>query len=353
MVAVVDGVRRRLQDARRDHPALERLLLTQEHYSKVGAGQQAGAVTYFGFLSVFPVLALSFFVVGWVAKVYPEAHQDLLDAIERVLPGLVGNGTGEVPLSDIEDAADTVGVFGLVGVLYAGLGWVSSLRSALLVVFEIPEKQRPDFLLGKARDLLTMVVLGVVLFVSVALAGFIGGFSTDVLRWLHLSGQLEWLVGVVAVLLGLAAGAVLFYAMFWLLAEPRTPHRSLWSGAVLGAVGFEALKEASKLLLASTRGEPAFQVFGTALILLVWINYFSRVILYAAAFAHVSATARAQRLAAYPADPVQGPRTPPLMARGEAAPPLRAPGPVPIFLAGAGTMVAALAVLTKMRKRDS
>ena len=49
----------------------------QEHYGAVKAGQQAGAVTYFAFLSFFPILALAFFVVGWIAKVYPDAQDDL------------------------------------------------------------------------------------------------------------------------------------------------------------------------------------------------------------------------------------------------------------------------------------
>ena len=70
---------------------------------------------------------------------------------------------------------------------------------------------------------------------------------------------------------------------------------SLWAGAVLGAIAFEVLKQALELLLKSTQGNPAFQAFGIALILLVWINYFSRVVLYAAAFAHTSPAARALR----------------------------------------------------------
>ena len=48
---------------------------------------------------------------------------------------------------------------------------------------------------------------------------------------------------------------------------------------------------------------------GLALILVVWINYFSRVILYAAAWAWTHPLARAERVAE-PADPVQGPPSP-------------------------------------------
>ena len=77
--------------------------------------------------------------------------------------------------------------------------------------------------------------------------------------------------------------------------HPHTPKRSLLHGALLGAVGFEILKQLSGLLLSATKGTPAFQAFGIALILVVWINYSSRVVLYAAAWAHTSPEARAQR----------------------------------------------------------
>lgn len=351
-MGITDGLKRRIQEARRNHLAVERLLLTQEHYSKVGASQQAGAVTYFGFLSVFPVLALAVFVVGLISRIYHGAEDTLASAINQVMPGLVGPQHGQLSLDSVQRFTGWAAVGGLLGVLYAGLGWLSSLRTALGTVFCVPKTEQPNFVLGKARDLVTLVILGVVLLVAVVITGLAAGFTADVLGWLGLSTTLGWLLVLVAVVIGLAANALLFFSMFVLLAEPQTPRRSLWAGAVLGGIGFEILKQLSSLLLSSTRGQPAFQAFGIALILLVWINYFSRVVLYAAAFAYVSPAARAQRTAAYAAAPVQGPRTPPIALRDVPAPPLRSPGPVSAFLAGAGTMVAAFAVLTKIRKRD-
>ena len=70
------------------------------------------------------------------------------------------------------------------------------------------------------------------------------------------------------------------------------PSRSLWSGALLGAVAFEALKQLSTYLLAGPRPSRPPQAFGIALILVVWINYFSRVVVLAAAWAHTSPEAR-------------------------------------------------------------
>jgi membrane protein len=307
--AFVERAKQRLHEVRADRPAIDHVLRTQEHYGETKAGQQAGAVTYFGFLSVFPVLALGFFVVGWVAKVFPDAQDTLVKAVSQMFPGIIGTGKNQIQLKDIEDAAGTVGLIGLVGVLYSGLGWLSALRDALITVFALPEREQPNFVMGKVRDLITLAIIGSVLLVAVAFTGLVSGFSHDLLGWAGLSTELGWLVQVLSIALGLLANAVLFLAMFRLLAAPDLPFRAMWSGALLGAVGFEILKQASGLLIRTTQGQPAFQVFGLALILVVWINYFSRVILYAAAWAWTHPLARAERVAE-PADPVQGPPSP-------------------------------------------
>jgi membrane protein len=347
-VSVVTRVKERIAQARERRPLLDHAVRTVGHFSDVNGSQQAGGVTYFGFLSVFPILALAFFVVGYVARVYPGAREALINALDQVLPHLIGGGDGEIPLSDFENYAGAVGLIGLAGVLYAGLGWLSALRNALIAVFEEPQALRPNFVMGLVRDLITLVVLGVVLMTSVGLSGVVTRASGWVLDHLALGSELGWLVWVIGLLLGVAAGTVLFFLMFRLLADPPTPARALWSGAFLGAVAFELLKQLSGVLLSGTRGQPAFQAFGISLILLVWINYFSRVVLYAAAWAHTSPAARAQR----GGDPehVQGPQSPPVDVTQ--APPRSAPTWAAPFAAGAGVMLTAVAVLRK-RKRVS
>jgi len=280
----------KITELRARFPALDRVVRTQEHYGEVGASQQAGAITYFGFLSTFPILALAFFAVGQIAKVYAGAESDLVDAIDQVLPGLVGDGAGQLKIADIESAAGAVGIVGAVGLLYAGLGFVDGLRKALEAVFVVPDKDQPGFVAAKLRDLVALIGLGLILLVAVAFTGLIRTFSVNVLDWIGLDQGFGWLIVLLTLVLGLAANTVLFFSMFHLAPQKDTPKRPLWAGALLGAVGFEILKQASALLLKATQGQPAFQAFGIALILVVWIHYTSMVILYAASYAHVRAT---------------------------------------------------------------
>ncbi len=190
MASLKDRISARIEEVRAERPSVDHVVRMQEHYGKVGAGQQAGAATYYAFLSFFPILALAFFAVGWISRVWPDAKHNLHTAINDVLPGLIGNGNGQLSMTQVQDAAAALGLFGLLGVIYAGLGWLSSLRGALMVVFEMPAYEQPSFVLGKIRDLITLVVLGTVLLLAVAATGFVQGFSGDVLSWLGLGDEL-------------------------------------------------------------------------------------------------------------------------------------------------------------------
>ncbi|HET7193655.1 MAG TPA: YihY/virulence factor BrkB family protein [Nocardioides sp.] len=289
-----DRVTQRIGRLRKRRPIVDHLFRTAEHYSAVKGSLQAGAVTYFAFLSFFPILALAFAVIGYVAGVYRDAQTDLVQAVSDVLPGMVSQqeAEGKIAITDLQAAAPGIFTIGLLVMLYSGLGWISAMRDALLVVFERPPDEQPSFVKGKLRDLIALILLGVVLLLSVGISGVITSLAKPVLEFLHLGIGASPLLWLIALALALAANSVLFFAFFKLLGDPDDPQRSLWSGALLGAVGFELLKQLSRFLIASTTDQPAFKAFGIALILLVWINYFSRVVMYAAAWAHTSAEAR-------------------------------------------------------------
>ena len=149
------------------------------------------------------------------------------------------------------------------------------------------------------------------------------------------------------VVLGGAADMLLFFAIFTLLVRPRLPQRSLWAGALLGAIGAELLKWLSSFLIGLTKDQPAFQAFGIALILLVWINYFSRVVVYAAAWAFTTVPRGVPA-----AEPVAA------VAAVEPAPPAvrerRTPPEVPpsAWVGSGAALMLALVALLRRRKRD-
>jgi membrane protein len=287
-----------VERAREQWPVVDHAMSTVQHYGSRDGNAQAGAVTFFGFLSVFPILALAFFFVGLFAGVSPELRVELREEIDNLLPGVIGQEEGQIRMSTFEDYAATVGLVGLVGVLYSGLGWLSGMRNALEVMFVMPRRAQPNFVVGKLLDLAALAVIGFTLVLSIALSAVVAGFSERVIEWLGFDAQstapaaLLWLV-----VHGLAVGAstVLLLTMFRLLARPHIPRGSAVRGALLGAVGFEGLKMLAGVLIAQTKGQPSFQAFGVTLILVVWINYFSRLVMLSASWAFTAPDAVEQR----------------------------------------------------------
>ena len=315
MASVKARLTARLDRLRERRPLVDHAVKTVLHYGEVNGNVQAGAITFFGFLSFFPILALGFFVIGYVSQVYDGADRILVDAINETFPGLVGNGEDQISLQDFEDNARAVGLVGLVGVLYSGLGWLTHMREAMLVMFKMPEREKPNFLVGKLLDIAVLAAVGLTLLLSVGLSSLVTGLSKTVLESLGIYDVtgVPTLVIVLGGVLAIATSAVLFLALFRLLARPQEPVKALLHGAVLAALAFEVLKVLATILIAGTKSQPAFQAFGVALILLVWINYFARVTMFGAAWAYTSPLAEERRGQAFlrmPGAAVAGPAVP-------------------------------------------
>jgi len=285
------GFKARLEAARAKNAWVDHVLSMNEHYGNIQGNVLAGAVTYFGFLSFFPILAIAFAVVGYVSATFPDARENLVTAIEQLFPGIVSDtgDPGTISLQQIESASATAGIIGFITLLYTGLGWVSGLRLALETAFEVPKPDKRRFVVGKAIDLGALAAIGVFMIISVGIAGTIRAAAGDILEIVGiddtaLGEPLLWALGVA---LGLLASTVLFYAIYRILGHPSVPRRTLWQGALLGATGFELLKLLVVYVIGSVGGS-AFAPLAIAVTLAVWINYFSRLIVYGAAWAMTS-----------------------------------------------------------------
>ena len=105
MAALKDRATSFLDRARVRSRLLDHAIRTQQHYGSVKGSFRAAAVTYYAFLSFFPILAMAFFVVGYVSSLFPDAQDNLVTALESVLPGLIGNGPDQISLDAVQKAA--------------------------------------------------------------------------------------------------------------------------------------------------------------------------------------------------------------------------------------------------------
>jgi membrane protein len=254
-------------------------------YNEVQGGQLAAAITYYGFLSFFPLLALVFAVVGYISGAYPGAQDAVTEAVQNAFPSLIGSGPGHINIQDVIDAKAGAGIIGLVGLFYAGLGWLDALRAALRRVFGTSDLPL-DFVKKKAADVVLLIGLGLALLASLFVTTLATALTRQVLGGVGVDDRLVAVavLKVVSVVLALLADTMLFSILLSRLSGAHQSWRQVRSAAVLGAVGFELLKVAGAFLIVRTTQNPVYAAFGVIAGLLIWINLVSQLLMRVAAW---------------------------------------------------------------------
>lgn len=267
---------------------LDHLVRAHVRYRDSRGGSLAGAATFFGFLSFFPLVALAFSVAGYAAALDPHAAARLRTVIHSVLPGLAG----QLPIESIAAARAGAGIAGLLGLLIAGLGGVGSLREGLHVIWG-SAVDSGNVVIRKATDAGVLAVLGCCLLATAAASALAVSAGRYLLRWAGVGsfvpGQL--VVRLLAIAVALIFDTVMFAVVFSRLSGARLARKQLAHGAVAAAAGFQVLNVAGVYLVAHTTRNPVYASFAVTVGLLVWINLVARLTFLAAAW-----TATASRL---------------------------------------------------------
>ncbi|NJP93419.1 YihY/virulence factor BrkB family protein [Nonomuraea sp. FMUSA5-5] len=279
--------RRKLDYWRVRRLSLDHLIRAAQRYQLQSGDRLAGAVTYFAFLSFFPLLVLGYSVLGFVVATSETTRKAMQQAIAERLPGIMDKL--DFNLEHIAEAKMTAGIIGLLGLLYAGLGALDALRGALR---EMSMTTTPplDFFLGKLRDLASLLLLGVTAISSVLIAGF-ATTATDHVMKLVFGGDTtlgRMTLRIAGVVASVGADWLLFVILLGWVARPTQPFRVIAKGALLGAISFGVLKQIATLLLASTMGNVVYGAFTAIAGLLVWMNFSARLILFVAAWTATS-----------------------------------------------------------------
>ena len=187
-------------------------------YNDDQGGYLAALVTYYGLVSLFPLLLLLTTGLGVVLAGRPDLQAQVLHSTLSQFPVIGSQLHHPEGLS-----GGIVGVvIGLLGALYGGLGVGQAVQNAMDSIWAVPKHNRPDPIRSRLRSLLLLLVLG-----SAAVAATV----------LAAVGQATSALGVFGKI-GLALVAVAINAFVCLVAFRVTTARALTYRQVLpGAVG--------------------------------------------------------------------------------------------------------------------
>ncbi len=278
---VLGWAARRADQLRDRSPAANHLWLALERFADVQGSLLAAGLTYYGFLALFPLMAVTYGVLSLLVLLVPALESGVKDLLPPEL-------AGSLDLSQLASAGITAGLIGLAVMLYAGVRLVAALRRALTLVFGGSPRDVP-FVRGLVRDVLTLMVLGLCLLAAVAATSITTVVGSLVDRVLGPQTALDvWLVRLLALLVSLVTLWAMFVAIYWLLPRPRPARRVALRGALLAAVGAQVITQVGAVIIASASRNVVYGTFAVTIGLLAWIAYGSRWALLAASWTATS-----------------------------------------------------------------
>lgn len=255
-----------------------------QRYGDARGNLLAGGVTYFAFFSIFPAIALAFTIFGLVLQDQPGLLEEIKSYLNEVLPGFIQDGdNGLIPLEAPQSSTLSVtGAVGFLGLLWAGLGWLGALRDGIRAIFGV--KGEPgNVVTNKLRDLGVLALLGLAIAVSATVTGVAGAAASWLADLLGIGGQ-GWVLKVASIAVGVVLDGAIVLLMLRVLSGVDVPWSGLRSGALVGGIGLTLLKALGTSLLGAMNN-PLFASIALVVGLLVWLNFMSRVVLLASAWA--------------------------------------------------------------------
>jgi membrane protein len=231
------------------------------------AGQLAALISYYAFVSLFPLLLVFVTILGFVLEGNPGLREEIETGTLGQFP-IVGD---QLRLHSLSGSTLALAI-GLVGALLAGMGVTNAAQNAFNRIWDVPFKHRPNFLLARLRSLGMLAVLGLLTIVSTVVAGYVGTSS---------HGALET---AGAVVVAFAFNLILFMTAFGLLTAAEVGWRELAPGVVTAAVLWQLLEHLGGFYVDHVlrRTEPLYGTFALVLGLLAWLYLGSQLVIFAA-----------------------------------------------------------------------
>ena len=224
LVAVAEG----LDGFQRRHPAAGYPLAVLYKYLDDSGGYLAALLTYYAFVSLFPLLLLMSTVLGIVLSGHPGLENRIVNSALAQFP-IVGSQLKE-PKHLGGGAAGLV--IGTLGSLFGGLGVAQAAQYAMNSAWAVPRNSRPNPFKARGRSLLLLATVGLAIVATTVLSTL--GSSN--------AGSLGPLLKLVVMAASVALNATVFVFAFRIaVARPLTV-RDVAPGAVVAAVVWQLLQ---------------------------------------------------------------------------------------------------------------
>jgi membrane protein len=265
-----------------------------ELWNDASGMSMSAAVSFYGILSLAPLLLLLVGLLGWWMD---------REVLERGILSQLGTIIGERGTAVIAEALASArapsesivaSLAGFLVLLFGATGVFGELQDAFHRIWTLggPEGKKQTWrhtATLRLRGVGYVLVFGFLLLISLVVSTLLNLFS----GWAGEGLALETLFRVINEVLAFAVCAALFVGLMRMSAGPKPPLRHLLLGAFAGAILFTLGRQLMAVYLSTAAVVSAYGAAGSLIVLLMWIYFSCAVLLLGAGFARAVAEAAA------------------------------------------------------------
>lgn len=255
----------------------------------------AAALAFFTVFSVAPVVIVVVSIVGIVLG-EQAAHGQIVEQLKDAIgPDAAAAVQSAVEASRIERSGLLPTLAGVGAMLFGATTVFAQMQNALNAIWHVaPRPTRSSVLIyvkGRLLSLTVVLAIGFVLLVSMLLSVLVRAIVLFAQDWIPVPGAL--LIAFDSVI-SIGVITLLFATIFRVLPDVVLRWRDVWLGAFVTALLFVLGRALIALYLSSTATASAYGAAGSLVLLLMWVNYSSLILLFGAAFTRAHTLASGQ-----------------------------------------------------------
>jgi membrane protein len=253
-------------------------------YDAVNGGRLAAAIAYYGFFAVFALLLIGYSIFGILLR----SNTQLFDIVREFL----GTNLPFLNIEQVLDSGRTVGVVGLFGLVFTGVGWVEAIRSSQRLIWRLNE--HPGYIV--IRQIVDLaVLLGILVLLGLSVAA-VSSLET-LLDWLF-GADASWVLSVVGWIATVAINMLLGAALLAAVPRLRMTFRRMVPPVLQVGIGITLLNTVGRSFVNLVQHNPAYGLVASAVGVLVYLYVFNQLLLFGAAWAATSPHGRVIDLSA-------------------------------------------------------
>ena len=245
----------------------------------------AAALAYYSIFSIAPLLVIAIAVAGLIFG-NDAAQVQVVTELQNLVGKDAAGFVQHMIISSSKSSSTIIAtILGVIFLLFGAIAVTFELKDDLNLIWGVqPKPGIKGLIWSRVFSFGLVLALGFLLLISLMINSFLTGIGNYLLG---IFPAVNWILSIVNLIVSYALITLLFAAIFRVIPDADLRWRNVWTGAFVTMVLFSIGKYLIGLYLGNTSFSSSYGAAGSLVVVLLWVNFTSQIVLFGAEFTKV------------------------------------------------------------------